>query len=120
MKETCRYIRRAGLGLGFGILIGLVGCISTPGGASSEVHLSLTAVGTIMMDGKVIRRDDLPRIIKTAGAGPATPIIVSTEAATPMPAISALTSQLATAGYGCVIFKRPRHAEATVIAKPGH
>lgn len=71
------------------------------------------------MDGKVIRRADLPHALKAAGAGPATPIIVSMDATTPMTAISALTSQLATAGYGCVIFKGPRHAESQIIAKPG-
>ena len=102
-----------------GIMVGLAGCVSTPGRASQELHLSLTAVGTVMMDGKVVRRGDLSHALKAAGAEPVTRIIVATEAATPMPAISALTSQLATAGYGNVIFKRPRHAEANIVATPG-
>jgi len=120
MKEMSRRIRQVGFCLGLGVLVSLTGCVSTPGREVGECHLSLTSVGTVVMNGAVIRRGDLSRALKASGARHATPIVVSTEDTTPMSAISALTSQLATAGYRCVVFKRPRHVETQIGLVPAH
>ena len=120
MKEMIRRFRQAGVCVALGMVVGLTGCATMLGRTSSEVDLSLTSTGTVIMNGKVIRQSDLSHVLKSAGAGPATRIVVATDASAPMAAISSLTGQLATAGYGNVIFKRPRHAEANVVTRPGH
>ncbi len=120
MKELSRCVRQAVICLGLGLLISLAGCVSSDVQRTGECHLTLTSTGTVVMNGAVIRRADLSHALRAAGAQPATPIVVSTDDATPMSAISALTSQLATAGYRCVLFKRPRHVETQVGPAPTH
>jgi biopolymer transport protein ExbD len=98
------------------------GCVSTPApddAPSAAVHLTLTAAGTLMFDGKPVPPERLASTLRNAGATPDTAIDVDIPADTPRSRVATLTGQLASAGYRKVVFKGPRHAKASVQPKPG-
>ncbi len=112
MNHMYRAMRTSLVGLLILVFASTGGCVSTTPDRADGIHLTLTSVGTLMLDGKVVERSALPGALKSCGASPSTPIIVAIPANTSMKVVSALTSQLASAGYTRVAFTRPRHADA--------
>lgn len=104
--------------MAIGVMATVSGCVSTPAPETGEIHLTMTSVGTVLIDGKTVARSELPRLLKASGAEAGTPIVVAIPAKTPMTAVTALASQLASAGYRRVAFTRPRHVEAKADLAP--
>lgn len=96
----------------------LCGCVSTPATGSGPVHLAMAANGMVVLDGKSIARRNLPHALKSQGISPDTPIVIAIPDSMPMTEVTALTRQLASAGFQRVAFTRPRHADVIRNARP--
>ena len=89
--------------------------MSSSGEGLDTIKLTLTAAGTLLLDGKAVPPERLPARLKSQGATPDTAISIDIPADTPPVQLTSLTSRLATAGFRKIVFKRPRHAAASVL-----
>ena len=102
------------------VLIGvlaLTGCATTANSAAKQAdtyELRLSPSGTLQFDGKETPVDHLVKQLRSAGATPDSSIVIDIPADTPLSRVTAITGQLASAGYRKIIFKRPRHTEVSV------
>ena len=95
-----------------------IGCATnggTSGGGLEVIGLTLTASGTILLDGKAVAPERLPSKLKSLGATADTLISFSIPADTPPVQLKPLVSRLVSAGFPKVVFKGPRHAAASVL-----
>jgi biopolymer transport protein ExbD len=94
------------------LAISMTGCATTPAvsdHSSDSIALTLTASGTILLNGRETPPDRLAKRLRSAGATLDTPISIDIAADTPLASVSEITRRLASAGYRKILFKRPKH-----------
>jgi hypothetical protein len=60
-----------------------------------------------------VRREDLPRKLKSLGAGPTTVVVIAVPEDMPIQPLGKLTGMLGTKGFRRVVIARPRSPSAT-------
>jgi len=90
------------------------GCVAFDRGSAQSVELAVSAGGTCTLHNRVLRFEDVPRALKTAGASGQTLINVKVPDDIPTETLRALSSRLMSAGYRRVVFSKPKHAAAGV------
>ncbi|MBM4144123.1 MAG: hypothetical protein FJ225_11115 [Lentisphaerae bacterium] len=95
----------------------LAGCQSSrdarPGDAGIEIRMVSPEV--FVVDGRRVSRARVVRALKSAGAGPETPVEIAIPASLPPSQLTGLVRDLSAAGFRRVVFARPR----TFTATPG-
>ena len=96
------------------VILLCAGCVAPNRDSNRTFELSLSPSGTCSFNRRVLRIDDLPRALKSAGAGKGSIIRVNIPDNIPTQTLRALTSRLASAGYSRVVFSKPRRAAVSV------
>lgn len=97
----------------------LTGCVSSPAtDDSGAVHLTLLPGRRVRFDGKILGYSALPQALQSRDVARGTPLIVEISPTTAKPDMTALASQLASAGYRTMVFRQPRHVDVTRNTPP--
>jgi len=95
------------------LLGGLTGCVSSSPQGEIPSVISMTPLGSFLVDGTLVSSENLIKTLKRNDIPTAAPLVIEIPAETSMETKRIVAGRLATAGYKPV-FKLPRHAIATV------
>jgi biopolymer transport protein ExbD len=98
---------------------GAIGCDPTSEPAGDRaIQVTVLPEGSLLVEGRKMTVRELPDRLKSMRIPSKTPIKVEVEENTPMATISEITRSLASAGYGKIVFTRPKRADS--FAKKPH
>ncbi|MFC1498645.1 hypothetical protein ACFLS1_09295 [Verrucomicrobiota bacterium] len=96
------------------LAICLAGCVAVPSDRSSDV--AVTSDGKISAGGRIVEIDQLPRRLKSMGIKVNDSVTILIREDTSPSTLTEISRVLASAGYGRIMFSKPKRTIA--VAKP--